>query len=53
MNKINHYMSSGVFFPCEVLASDGIKCEHENGLKLSITFLILYAYIKKSQMFAI
>ena len=27
-------------------ATDGIKCKHENGLKLSITFLILYAYVK-------
>ena len=31
----------------------GIKGKHENGLKLSITSLILYAYIKKSQMFAV
>ena len=34
-------------------AADGIKCKHESGLKLSITFLILYAYIKKSQVSAV
>ena len=45
------------FFPCEATkgpATDGINYKHENGLTLSITFLILYAaYIKKSQKFAI
>ena len=45
-----------VFFPCEATkgpATDGINCKHENGPTLSITFLMLYAYIKKSQKFAI
>ena len=33
--------------------ADGINCKHENGLALSLTFLILNAYIKRSLKFAV
>ena len=53
-SKIDHNISSRVFFHVKrqsAAATDGIK--HENVLMLSITILILYVYIKMSQMSAV